>query len=814
MNSLIIHGHFYQPPRENPWTGAIDREESATPHHDWNERIHAECYRANGYARIVDSHGYVERIVNNYLNLSFNFGPTVLSWLERTHPGTYARIQQADRDSIERRGGHGNAIAQGYNHAILPLCNQRDRQTQIRWGIADFRHRFGRIPEAMWLPETACNDATLGALIDAGMSFVILAPNQALRVRPLEGDEWRDVSDGSIDPRVPYRYFHRDGSGRSIAIFFYDGPLARAIAFEGALATSENLIERLMAAHGTNGKLVNVATDGESYGHHFHFADRCIAYALEVLAPQRHLLVTNYGEYLERNPPADEAEIKPGPDGEGTAWSCVHGVGRWYRDCGCTTGGREGWNQAWRGPLRQALDLLRDSAAACFESAGGDLFHDPWEARDGYIEAILDSGAGRDDFLARHWRRRLGDAERVRAVNLLEMQRAAMLMYTSCGWFFSDISGIETVQVMRYAARVMDFMEEIDVGIPIKGFLDTLAQAQSNVPEIGNGADVFRRLVEPARARPRRIAAHLAISSLARRQAERGIIGDYSYSKADYRKRSDGRLTLDTCRLLLSARTTGQRYAFAAAALHLGGLDFYCALKPDPGVNSFKQSAERLWKRFETASMSALLHLIQTEFGPDEFGLDDILADGRWNICEMAYGYLSEDLAGEFARLYTRDRRIIEMLSEAGFELPSELRMITEFTLGKRFEREIRRQAPSLDPHSYRRAITIAEEVEQHHYRIDKTASNQLFGELIAQAVRIAATELREDRARQALEGVALAKQLGLTPNFDTAQETVYEALAERRPGYERLLDLAAALWVSREVPSLAASALERKQVA
>ncbi|HZY58446.1 MAG TPA: DUF3536 domain-containing protein, partial [Candidatus Binataceae bacterium] len=608
MSSLIIHGHFYQPPRENPWTGAIDREESASPHHDWNERVHAECYRANGYARIVDHLGYVERIVNNYLNLSFNFGPTVLSWLERTHPTTYARIQQADRDSIGRRGGHGNAIAQGYNHAILPLCNERDRRTQIRWGIADFRYRFGRMPEAMWLPETACNDKTLGALIDAGMSFVILAPNQALRVRALESEEeWRDVSEASIDPRVPYRYFHRDGSQRSIAIFFYDGPLARGIAFEGALASSENLVERLIAAGGGDGKLVNVATDGESYGHHFHFADRCIAYALEVLAPQRGLTVTNYGEYLARNPPADEVEIKSGPHGEGTAWSCIHGVGRWYRDCGCSTGGREGWNQAWRQPLRRALDLLRDRAAACFEDAGGELLRDPWEARDNYIEAILERS--HDDFLARHWRRPLGDADRLRALNLLEMQRAAMLMYTSCGWFFSDISGIETLQVMKYAARVMDLMEESDLEVPANDFLDILAQASSNIPEMGNGADIFRRLVEPARARPRRIAAHLAITSLARRQAERGVIGDYSYSKMDYRKRADGRLTLDTCRLALSAGATGRRYAYAAAALHLGGLDFYCALKPDPGVNSFKDSAQRLWERFDTASLPALLRI-------------------------------------------------------------------------------------------------------------------------------------------------------------------------------------------------------------
>jgi alpha-amylase/alpha-mannosidase (GH57 family) len=800
MESLIIHGHFYQPPRENPWTGAIDREESASPFHDWNERIHAECYRANGFARIVDQHGYVERIIDNYVNLSFNFGPTVLSWLQRTHPVTYTRIQDADRRSIALRHGHGNAIAQGYNHAILPLCNERDRITQVRWGIADFRHRFGRMPEAMWLPETACNNATLETLIDAGMRFVILAPNQADRVRPLDGD-WRDVSDGSIDPRVPYRYLHRDRSGRSIAIFFYDGALARAIAFEGALASSENLIERVAAARGPDGELVNVATDGESYGHHFHFGDRSIAYALEVLAQRRGLLVTNYGEYLARNPPAYEVEIKPGPNGEGTSWSCIHGVGRWYRDCGCSTGGGEGWNQAWRQPLRHALDLVRDRAAAIFQDAGGDLFDDPWEVRNHYIELILDPDADRAGFLSRSERRRLNDTQRARALDLLEMQRVAMLMYTSCGWFFNDIAGIETLQVLKYAARAMDFVEDIGVSAPVGEFLDILALAQSNQAGLGNGADVFRRLVEPARAHPRRIAAHLAITALAGRQWEQGEIGDYSYHRADYGQRGDGRLTLDTCRLLLTTRTTRRRYDYAAAALHLGGLDVYCALQADPGPERFRHCAQRLWEHFQTASLPALLRIIQAEFGPEEFGLEDILPDGRWEIYQMAYGDVSEELAGELARLYERNhRRIVEMLDKTGFELPPELRIITEFTLGRRLQDEIQRQNRSLNPESYREAIAIAEDIERHRYNIDRRPSNELFSSIIAEAVSRAVSGLRPDHIRQALEAVELAKRLGLSPNFDPAQEMVYEVLAQRRPGHERLNELATALRVSSAI--------------
>ncbi|MEZ4309696.1 MAG: DUF3536 domain-containing protein, partial [Polyangiaceae bacterium] len=495
--SLVIHAHLYQPPRENPWTKTVSQEPSAAPFHDWNERIHAECYRANAFARVVDDFGRVIRIVNNYEKVSFNVGPTLLSWMEQHDPATYERILEADRRSAEAHGGHGNAIAQGYNHAILPLCNDRDRRTQVRWGLADFRHRFGRDAEALWLPETAIHSDTIGTLIDEGLRYVILSPHQAERVRFPDG-RVRDVSSGSIDPGIAYKVEHPDGSGRSIAAFFYDGPIARGIAFDGALRSSERLLDRLSAAAGGEGRLVHVATDGESYGHHTKFGDRTLAYALDVLAEKRGFHLTNYGEYLDAHPPTLLVDLKPGPGGEGTAWSCAHGVGRWYRHCGCQDGGQEGFTQAWRGPLRKALDLLRDEAARLFAATTGDLFSAPWVARDAYVEVLLDPSV-RDRWIRGHAARPLSERDRVRALMYLEMQHAALKMYTSCGWFFSDITGIETVQILKYAGKALDLIEELGLESPRDRFMAVLAQAESNYPELGNGAAALTRFVEPLR---------------------------------------------------------------------------------------------------------------------------------------------------------------------------------------------------------------------------------------------------------------------------------------------------------------------------
>jgi alpha-amylase/alpha-mannosidase (GH57 family) len=497
MTALIIHGHFYQPPRENPWTGEVEREKGAEPFHDWNEKIHAECYAANAFARIIGSNG-VDRIVNNYESISYNFGPTLLSWLERHHRLTYDKIIEADRISASSQGGHGNAIAQAYGHAILPLANTRDRLTQVIWGVADFRHRFGREPEALWLPETAANNATLDVLIEQEMRYVILAPDQAEAYKLPHSNEWISTSQLPIDTSHAYQYLHSDGSGRSIAIFFYDGQASRAIAFERVLTSSELLVD-LFERSAVNKQMVNVATDGETYGHHFKFGDLCLAHALEVEASNEGFNLTNYGEYLDHNPATRQVKIRHGATGEGSSWSCIHGVSRWIRDCGCHTGGEPGWNQSWRGPLRAALDVLRDRASEAFESAGNELLNDPWAARNDYISVILTHGQSLEAFLRNHAKRPLSATEESGALKLLELQHYALLMFTSCGWFFSELSGIETVQVMKYAARVLELMEDLGFPSPRGRFLQILSGARSNLKEKGTGADIFLREAEPSR---------------------------------------------------------------------------------------------------------------------------------------------------------------------------------------------------------------------------------------------------------------------------------------------------------------------------
>ncbi len=777
--ALVVHGHFYQPPRESPWTEMIEREPSAQPFRNWNERIHSECYRPNAYARIIDSRGRVERIINNYSNLSFNFGPTLLTWLERQHPRTYARIIDADSESVARRGGHGNAIAQGYHHVILTLCNDRDRRTQIRWGVADFRHRFGRAPESLWLPETACNSDTLEALIEEGLAYVILSPHQAERVRPVGGKVWQSVVDGQIDPTVPYKYFHRDGSERSIAIFFYDGMIAKSVAFDGLLASSHTLVDRFERAVGHDTQLVNIATDGESYGHHFEFGDRCIAYALETEAAAHGFRVTNYGEFLAEHAPVWEVEIKEGPEGEGTAWSCAHGVGRWSRDCSCHAGALEGWNQQWREPLRAALDFLRDDAAPKFEAAAGDLFADPWAVRDAYVDLLVDRTHPREEFLRRHAKRPLSAAEQIRALTLLELQRSAMVMYTSCGWFFNDISGLETVQVLRYAGRALELMEELELAPPRAQFLDILSEAQSNLRRAGNGADIFRRTVETSRVTPPNVAAHIAMTGLASRDngEQTGEVAGYEYRKQDFQEQSDGRLTLATGRVGLRLATTGREFNYALATMHFGDADYCCVLKPDAGEASFRASSEQLWSQFRTASLPVMLRLAQEEFGPEVYGLEHLLPQGRQHLSDLIFGSMVEQYVEQYEFLYEKNRRVIEVLQAAGFKLPKELRAAAEFTMSRRFEAELLAQQQRADDGDYRKALDIADEAARLDYRIDRTIINRLFEETMTQTVRRAVDNPSAENFHTALTLIATAKKLSLEANLEHAQEVVYEAL-------------------------------------
>jgi alpha-amylase/alpha-mannosidase (GH57 family) len=774
--ALVVHGHFYQPPRENPWTGSIERQPSARPFDNWNERIHAECYRPNAFARILDTYGRVERIVNNYSHISFNFGPTLLNWLERRRTETYARILEADRVSARARGGHGNAVAQGYHHAILPLCNERDRRTEIRWGMADFRHRFARDPESLWLPETACDDATLCALIEEGLAYVVLSPFQAARVRPLGAKVWESVSDDLVDTTIPYRYFHRDGSGRSISIFFYDGQVAKSIAFDGVLASSRLLVERFeRAAAAGRGALVNVATDGETYGHHFKFGDRCLAYALEAEVESRGFRVTNYGEFLESHQPEWEVEIKHDAAGEGTAWSCAHGLGRWTRDCSCHAGAPEGWHQRWRAPLRRALNFLRDEAAAIFEREGNDLFSDPWRARDDYIQLLL-GARDRAEFLRECGARTLDDADKTRALTLLEMQRAALMMFTSCGWFFNDISGIETLQILKYAARVLDLLKELDAKPPREQFLEHLAEAESNEPERGNGADIFRAEVEASRVAPERVAASLAISGLVADTDARGELAGYDFKREDAQKRQHGRLALSTERLRLASQATGRSFDFASSSMHFGDVDFYCALREFTGEAQFAASAQKLWEVFRASSLPSMLRLVREEFGPAEFGLEHLLPEGRQRIYEIIFGQMIERFSEQYEFLYEENRRNIEMLQGAGFELPAELRAAAEFTVGRRFESELRRLEREQSPSALREAARAAGEVSRLGYRIERGRVRVQIETLIGRAVRAAVETPIGENLEAAFELIRLAHALNLDADIERAQEIVYES--------------------------------------
>ena len=511
---LTIHGHFYQPPRENPWLEAIEQQDSALPFHDWNERVNLECYNPNSASRIVDDKNKVLDIVNNYSLMSYNFGPTLLSWMETHAPKTYERIIRADVVSRVKFSGHGNAIAQVYNHMIMPLANRRDKETQVKWGIRDFEYRFGRMPEGMWLAETAVDDETLEVLADNGIKFTILSPYQALKYRKLGDKEWTDAGWGNIDPAKPYRYFIKDNPKKFVDLFFYDGAISKSVAFDNILQDGNKFVNRLkegISSDRNYPQLIHIGTDGESYGHHTKFGDMALAYVLRVKAEQEGFTITNYAEYLEKYGVNDEVDIK-----QASSWSCFHGVGRWKEDCGCSTGGQPSWNQRWRKPLREALDYLRDNLVVLYEKYGKKFFtRNVWDVRNDYINVILNrSELSIRTFLKNNLKPECDDDDKVAAMKLLEMQRQAMLMYTSCGWFFADISGIETTQIMKYAARAMQLAKSFTEQDYETEFVNILANAQSNIKEFGSGSDIYRKFVKPSVVTIKQIVSLWAISSL------------------------------------------------------------------------------------------------------------------------------------------------------------------------------------------------------------------------------------------------------------------------------------------------------------
>lgn len=493
MTNLCIHGHFYQPPRENPWTGEIEKQKSAAPFHDWNERIWSECYEPNTHSQIINDNNVIVAEINNFDFLNFNFGPTLLHWLKRKHPETYKHIIDADARSVNEHNGHGNAIAMCYNHIIMPLANEHDKETQIKWALEDFKFHFRRESEGIWLPETACDELTLEALCRENIHYTILDSSQALKISEFHSGISLDVSLCNINTLHPYRWFSKIESTNFIDIFFYNGPVSKAIAFDDVLMSSQNLqgkIGEAIIRDYNKLHLVSVATDGETFGHHKRHGERTLAFFLKVLAAQNNINIVNYGEYLEKDPPQFEVQIKPG---EGTSWSCVHGVKRWEDDCGC--GGGE-WNQKWRKPLRETLNWLRDELIIIFETEEKKIFNSVWSARNDYIN-LLNDESYRKKFFLKHSRKKLSVKKELKAIELLEMQKYSMFMFTSCGWFFSEISGIETVKILEYAARAIELAKNI-CGVKLeKKFLLLLEKAPSNIKKYLNGKKIYEDLVLP-----------------------------------------------------------------------------------------------------------------------------------------------------------------------------------------------------------------------------------------------------------------------------------------------------------------------------
>jgi alpha-amylase/alpha-mannosidase (GH57 family) len=707
---LCVHGHFYQPPRQNPWLEVIETEPSAAPFHDWNERITAECYAPNTAARIVDGEGRVLEIHNNYTQISFNFGPTLLAWLEKADPTTYQEIIAADRLSRAARNGHGNAIAQAYNHIIMPLANRRDKVTQVIWGSSDFQHRFERAPEGMWLPEAAVDLETLDILAQHGIRYTILSPFQAKRVRMPGEKNWTDASNGRIDPSRPYRCLLP--SGREIALFFYDGPIAKAIAFDGVLARGEMLIERLMGGFhdGRNHtELVHVATDGETYGHHHRFGEMALAYALSTIARRNMATLTNYGQYLEHFPPEQIVELV-----ENSSWSCVHGVERWCNDCGCQTGGKPGWHQRWRKPLREALDWLRDQLAQLFEDEGGQLLSNPWAARDGYITVILErSHSSMEHFFQQQACRRLSDADVVQALKLLEMQRHALLMYTSCAWFFAEISGLETVQMLAFAARAIQLAREV-AGLELEaGFLERLAAAPSNLPEVTeNGRDVYLKLVRPMVATLRTVIADDTISTLIEPEAPKQRLGVYEIQEVGAQRESRGSFTLMTGRVRVQSELTGESLQAIYAALGSDGQDFRCSVKGYVDTEEYTQVQTELFRLFTQRSLTEVVRALDAHFGEEYFALSQLFPDQQRRISQRLVAKALERFEQHCDEVYRTNHRVIDFIRTKNFPLPDVLRMAAQSSLNREIAQLARQLlAGMLTPGD------VAGSIRAHHYQ-------------------------------------------------------------------------------------------------
>ena len=777
---LTIHGHFYQPPRENPWLEAIELQDSALPFHDWNERICKECYNPNSVSRIVDNKNKILDIVNNYEYMSYNFGPTLLSWMEEFAPLTYERIIKADIESIAQHNGHGNAMAQVYNHIIMPLANERDKETQVKWGIRDFEYRFGRKPEGIWLAETAVDDATLKVLVDNGIKFTVLSPYQALQIRRENDKDWQDVSWGNIDPARSYKYVLKCDPSKSIDLFFYDGAISRSVAFDELLKDGNRFIKRLkegVSELRDYPQLINIATDGESYGHHTKFGDMALSYVLKIKAEDEGFKITNYAEYLDKYRSDYEVDIK-----QASSWSCFHGVGRWKEDCGCSTGGHPGWNQKWRKPLRNALDYLRDKLAVLFENEGQKYFNDdPWVIRNKYIEVILDRNLSNiKKFQKENFKSELTEDEKVRGMELLEIQRQAMLMYTSCGWFFSEISGIEPVQILKYAARAMQLAARFTSEDYEENFKNILSEAKSNIQEFGTGRDIYERFVKPSVVSAKEIACLWAISSLYQDFEDEEEVYCYTVKRNNYQRIQKGSSNFIIGNIEIRSKVTLQKSNLLFALMQYSGGDFHCAIKEFSSNEEYNNLKNTLMKTFMLYPLTEIIRTLDEKFGKEYFTLKDIFIEERKKILQILLKDQLEKFANTYKDMYDQGKGSIYHMQNLGLEIPNEFKISAAYALSDRYN-DLLANTDGFVEHSVTQQIMdINFEAKKMNIEIDKTVSNNNFAKIIIKNLKRLTKSFESQQADSIVELFDIIEKLDLQIDISEAQNIYYNRIYHR----------------------------------
>ena len=776
MKYISIHGHFYQPPRENAWLEEIEIQESARPWHDWNERITDECYGPNASSRILNDAGHIVDIKNNYAKMSFNFGPTLLSWMEQKRPEVYQAILEADKLSMEYFGGHGSAMAQVYNHIIMPLANRRDKETQVIWGLHDFESRFGRSAEGMWLAETAVDTETLEVLAEQGLKFTVLAPRQAKRHRKIGGGAWTP----GIDPRRPY--LCKLPSGKSIHLFFYDGERSQSVAFGGILQDGKRFAENLISGFDAKEEapqLVHISTDGESYGHHHKNGDMALAYCFNYIESNDLAQLTNYSQFLAIAAADYEVEIH-----ENSSWSCAHGVERWRSNCGCNTGGRMGWTQEWRNPLRKALDWLRDRFAELYEVEMSNFYDDPWALRNEYVKVPLKRSIKRAEaFIRAFVSSRFQHRQKTLLLALLEIQRQSLLMFTSCGWFFDEISGIEPVQILQYAKRGIQLCN-VYFGVDYEeDFLKILEKAPSNLPELANGREVYDKYVAPSMLSLKSVGMHYAVRSIFTDDQEKQEVLNYICKSEEFERYNAGAMRLVMGLTRVKSKITLSEDKFSFVILYLGNHHVIGHTFDHLEADEYREYGVELKQAFDRSNLSELFEFMQRFPGQSSFSFFDMFKDEQIALLQDILAEQIEMANHSYQKINNRNYNLMNVMRASGLEVPEVLRKNLELVLHSElqelFEDSDRRV-------STRKLYTRVQELNKWQIQLDLNKYSYLVGiRLLRIAESLPSRKNRDeavDNIRKVLEAIY---PLGIRPELAKVQDIIFHWLLKIQPGQE-----------------------------